>query len=310
MNYLSLIFFQIVAPILVLLMVGALLHKKFQFQIKPLANLLTYCFMPAAVFCNLYESALNLSVAWQVTKFIVIFMLCQMLISALIAKLLRYNHSQSAIFKNSIVLINSGNYGMPVAQMIFATQPIGVAIQVIVVIFQNMLTYTYGLYNLISTTKSGMAILKEFLKMPLIHALWIGIAFNYYNLSLPIFIEIPIHHIADAFIAIALITLGAQLSQIELRSIFNKFVFTSAFVRLIIGPALALLIIYLLKLDGVVAQSLLIASAFPTSRNSSSLALEYDIDASLAAQTVLFSTIVSCITVTFVIYVSQLLFPI
>ena len=265
--------------------------------------------MPAAVFCNLYESALNLSVAWQVTKFIVIFMLCQMLISALIAKLLRYNHSQSAIFKNSIV-INSGNYGMPVAQMIFATQPIGVAIQVIVVIFQNMLTYTYGLYNLISTTKSGMAILKEFLKMPLIHALWIGIAFNYYNLSLPIFIEIPIHHIADAFIAIALITLGAQLSQIELRSIFNKFVFTSAFVRLIIGPALALLIIYLLKLDGVVAQSLLIASAFPTSRNSSSLALEYDIDTSLAAQTVLFSTIVSCITVTFVIYVSQLLFPI
>ena len=85
-----------------------------------------------------------------------------------------------------------------------------------------------------------MAILKEFLKMPLIHALWIGIAFNYYNLSLPIFIDIPIHHIADAFIAIALITLGAQLSQIELRSIFNKFVFTSAFVRLIIGPTLAI----------------------------------------------------------------------
>jgi malate permease and related proteins len=309
MNYLSLIFFQIVAPILILLMIGVLLHKKFKFQLKPLANLLTYCFMPAAVFSNLYESALNLSVFWQVTKFIVLFMLCQMLLSALIAKVLGYSRTQSAIFKNSIVLINSGNYGMPVAQMIFATQPIGVAIQVIVVIFQNMLTYTYGLYNLISTTKSGIAILKEFLKMPLIHALWIGIACNYFHISLPIFIDIPIHHIADAFIAMALITLGAQLSQIEIRSIFNKFVFTSAFVRLMIGPSLALLIIYLLKLDGVVAQSLLIASAFPTSRNSSSLALEYDIDSSLAAQTVLFSTIVSCITVTIVIYLSQLLYP-
>ena len=58
----------------------------------------------------------------------------------------------------------------------------------------------------------------------------------------------------------------------------------------------------------VVAQSLFIASSFPTSRNSSSLALEYDVESKTAAQTVLFSTIVSCITVTVVIYISMLLF--
>lgn len=308
MYYLSMIFFQIVAPILVLLVIGAILQKKFQLNVKALASLITYCFMPAAVFVNIYETSIELSVIGQVTVFIVLFIGSQMLLSAWIAKISGFNQMQSAVFKNSVVLINSGNYGIPVAQMIFATQPIGVAIQVILVIFQNMTTYTYGLYNLISTTKSGVAIVKEFLKMPLIHALWIGALLNYLNLPIPTPIEIPIHYIADAFVAIALITLGAQLGQLEMKSMFNKFVFTSAFVRLMVGPAVALGIIFVLGIDGVVAQSLFIASAFPTSRNSSSLALEYDIESDIAAQTVLFSTIISCLTVTIVIYISNILF--
>ena len=308
MNYLSMIFFQIVAPILVLLVIGGFLQRKFSLNVKALASLVTFCFMPAAVFVNIYETTINLTVIKDVTFFIVLFIGSQMILSAVIARLMGFDRMQSAVFKNSVVLINSGNYGIPVAQMIFATQPIGVAIQVILVIFQNMTTYTYGLYNLISTTKSGLAIIKAFLKMPLIHALWIGALLNYFSLPIPTPIEIPIHYIADAFVAVALITLGAQLAQLEMKSMFNKFVFTSAFVRLLVGPAVALLVIYILKLDGVVAQSLFIASAFPTSRNSSSLALEYDVDADSAAQAVLFSTIVSCITVTVVIYISNILF--
>ncbi|WP_341301291.1 AEC family transporter [Lysinibacillus sp. FSL H8-0500] len=308
MAYLGMIFFQIVAPILVLLVLGAILQKKFRFNLKALSQLITYCFMPAAVFINLYETSVELSVLGEVALFIVLFMGSQMLLSHLLAKGLGLAKTEAAVFKNSVVLINSGNYGIPVAQMIFAMQPIGVAIQVILVIFQNMTTYTYGLYNLISSTKSGLSIIKDFFKMPIIHALIIGVAMNYWNIGIPQFIRIPIDHVADGFIAVALITLGAQLSQLEIKSMFNKTVFISCFTRLIIGPTIALAVIFLLGLDGVVAQSLLIASAFPTSRNSSSLALEYDVESAIAAQTVLFSTIVSCITVTVIIYLAEILF--
>ncbi len=307
MVYLGMIFFQIVAPILVLLVLGAILQKKFRFNLKALSQLITYCFMPAAVFINLYETNIKLSVLGEVGLFVVLFIGSQMLLSHFLAKGLGLAKTEAAVFKNSVVLINSGNYGIPVAQMIFATQPIGVAIQVILVIFQNMTTYTYGLYNLISSTKSGMTI-KDFIKMPIIHALIIGVAMNYFDIGIPQFIQIPIDHVADGFIDVALITLGAQLSQLEIKTMFNKTVFVSCFTRLFIGPAVALVIIYALGLDGVVAQSLFIASAFPTSRNSSSLALEYDVESATAAQTVLFSTIVSCITVTIVIYIADVLF--
>ncbi|MGN7479520.1 AEC family transporter [Solibacillus silvestris] len=308
MDYLSMIFFKIVAPILVLLIIGAVLQRKFQFNLKALSHLITYCFMPAAVFINIYETSIEMSVLGQITFFIILFIGSQMLLGQLFAKLLKLDKKESAIFKNSVVLINSGNYGIPVAQMIFAAQPIGVAIQVILLIFQNVTTYTYGLYNLISSTKSGMGIVKDFLKMPILHALIIGAALNYFNIPIPDTFSIPLDHIADGFIAVALITLGAQLSTIEMRTMFNKTVFVSCFTRLIIGPATALILIFALGLDGVVAQSLFIASGFPTSRNSSSLALEYDIESASAAQTVLFSTIISCITVTIVIYISTILF--
>ena len=308
MIYLSMIFFQIVAPILILLIVGAVLQRKFSFNLKALSQLITYCFMPAAVLVNLYETSIQMSVLGQVGMFIVLFIGSQMILSHYITKWMRLDRQEAAVFKNSVVLINSGNYGIPVAQMIFITQPIGVAIQVILVIFQNMTTYTYGLYNLISATKSGKEILKDFLKMPIIHALIIGVLLNVLNIPIPQMVRIPLDHVADGFIAVALITLGAQLSQIEMRTMLNKTVLFSCFTRLFIGPAVALFIIYILQLDGVVAQSLFIASAFPTSRNSSSLALEYDVQSETAAQAVLFSTIISCITVTIVIYLSKILF--
>lgn len=308
MYYLSMIFFQIVAPILVLLGLGALLQIKFKFNLKALSQLITYCFMPAAVFVNIYETTINMSVLVQVGIFIVLFIGSQMVISHYVSKMMGLDRLESAVFKNSVVLINSGNYGIPVAQMVFATQPIGVAIQVILVIFQNMTTYTYGLYNLISATKSGMEIVKDFLKMPILHALFIGVILNVFNIDIPQTLRIPLDHVAGGFIAVALITLGAQLSQIELRTMSNKTIVVSCITRLVVGPLTALLIIYLLGIDGVVAQSLFIASSFPTSRNSSSLALEYDVESNTAAQTVLFSTIVSCITVTIAIYISNILF--
>ena len=308
MNYLSLIFFQIVAPILILLLIGGILQRKFDFNLKAMSHLITFCFMPAAVFLNIYETNIQMDVLGQIILFIILFIGSQMILGSGIAKLLKLEQQESAVFKNSVVLINSGNYGIPVAQMIFVTNPIGVAIQVILVIFQNLTTYTYGLYNLISATKSGMAILKDLLKMPIIYALFIGATLNYFNVPLPKTLSIPIEYIAGGFVAVALITLGAQLSQIEMRSMFNKVIYISCFIRLIVGPAIALAIIYLLGINGVVAQSLLVASSFPTSRNSSSLALEYDIDSDTAAQMVLFSTIISCLTVTVVIYISTLLF--
>lgn len=264
--------------------------------------------MPAAVFINLYETTIEAKVLIEILLYLLVFSFSLMFISHWIGKLLKLGKDEAATFNNSIVLINSGNYGIPVSQLIFHSQPLGISIQIIVMIFQNIITYTYGLYNLIQATKSGLDLLRELIKLPTIHAMVLGALLNGLHIELPTFVLTPIHHLSDAFLAIALLLLGAQLAQMQLASIFNRFVFSSSLIRLVIGPTIALGLIYLFKMDGVIAQSLFIASSFPTSRNSSTLAFEYDVNADLAAQTVLFSTIMSGLSVTIIIYLSTILF--
>jgi predicted permease len=302
------IFLNVIIPILILLVIGAGLQRKFAFNLRAISNLITYCLMPAAVFINLYESEIEVQVLFEIIGYLLTFSLLLIVVTALLSKFLKLNKGESAIFKNSITLINSGNYGIPVSQLVFHSNPLGISIQIIVMVFQNILTYTYGLYNLISATKSGLEILKSLLKMPIIHAMILGSLLNGLQVPIPKFIWVPISHLADAFLAIALILLGAQLAQIQFKTIINRTILVSSIGRLLIGPAVSLLLIYLFGLDGVVAQSLFIASSFPTSRNSSTLALEYDVYPDLAAQTVLFTTVLSAITVTFIVYLSTILF--
>lgn len=308
MSFLGVIFLNVILPILILLLIGASLQRKFNFDLKALSNLITYCFMPAAVFMNIYETNIDMEVLLQIIGYLVIFSLCLMATSSFVSKMLKLDKSETGIFNNSVVLMNSGNYGIPVSQLIFQANPLGISIQIIMVVFQNILTYSYGLYNLISATKSGLDILRALMLLPIIHAMILGGIFNAFHISLPEFIWIPITQLGNAFIAIALILLGAQLAKIQFKTLFNKLIVISSIGRLLIGPSIALLLIYIMGLNGVVAQSLFIGSSFPTSRNSATLALEYDVHPDIAAQTVLFTTVLSSITVTIVVYLSSILF--
>ncbi|MCG7343491.1 AEC family transporter [Sporosarcina sp. ACRSL] len=308
MMFIGSIFINVIVPILILLVIGASLQRKFAFNLRAISNLITYCLMPAAVFINLYETEVDAHVLFEIIGYLFAFSVAIIVVTTVLSKLLKLDRGESAIFKNSISLINSGNYGIPVSQLLFQANPLGISIQIIVMVFQNILTYTYGLYNLISTTKSGLEILKSLLKMPVIHAMLLGSLLNWLQAPIPKFVWLPISHLADAFLAIALILLGAQLAQIQIRTIMNRTILVSSIGRLIIGPSVALLLIFLFGIDGIVAQSLFIASSFPTSRNSSTLALEYDVYPDLAAQTVLFSTVLSAITVTVIVYLSAILF--
>lgn len=301
------IILEVLVPILLLILLGVVLQIKFEFDLRQFSALITYCLMPASVFVNILNVNIKADVLLQIIYYVVLYSIILIIFSHIICRFLKLNPGQDAALKNSISLMNSGNYGLPVSNLIFSHNPIGVSIQVFILIFQNLLTYTYGIYNILSTTKTFKEIIISFLRLPVFHALILGIIFNYFKLSLPKPILLPLNHLADAFIAIALIVLGAQLAKIKI-NFFQRVITWSLVGRLIVGPALSLALIYLLHIDGIVAQSLFIASSFPTSRNTSTIAMEYQVEPELHAQIVLFSTLLSAITVTTVIYLSYTLF--
>ncbi|GAF66753.1 putative transporter [Bacillus sp. TS-2] len=303
----SYIFLEVILPILILMLLGLVIQKKYQFQLKQISKWLVYGFMPAAVFLNIYEVQIDISLLSQLFLYLILFTFVMIGITYILGRLFHIKPKESAALKNSISLMNSGNYGLPVSQIIFSSNPIGVSVQIFVLIFQNILTYTYGIYNLLSASKTFIEIIRAFLKLPLIYALLLGLFFQTLNLTMPTFLLVPIEYLANSFVAVALLLLGAQLASIKLQY-FHRVITLALVGRLLVGPVVALIIICFLQIDGVLAQSLLIASSFPTSRNTATLALEYDVEPDLQAQIVLYSTLLSSLTVTVVIYLAMQLF--
>ncbi len=309
MAVLSLIFLQIILPLLILLAVGVILQKIFALHLKSFSKLLTYCLLPANTFVNVYQSRMPLAIFGQIILFLLLFSTFSISFTEIISRVTKMDRKTAATYKNSVVLMNSANYGIPVSQMVFHANPLGVSIQLFVMIFQNLLTFTYGIFNLVSAKSGVQSVIKELLKLPMLYALLLGLICSGFQIEIPSILWGPVGNMANAFLAVALITLGAQIATIRPGKL-HPILYLSTFSRLVIGPGAALGIIFLLGLDGTVAQSLFIASSFPTSRNSSILALEYNNHPDLAAQAVLITTLLSTVTVTLVVYLAGILFPV
>lgn len=301
------ILIEVIAPVFILIGMGIFLHRMFHFDLKTLSKITTYYLLPVVAFVNLYESNLDKTIFFEILKFQLIFSIILMVYGAIMSKILKLDRGMTANFKNSVVLMNSGNFGLPVSQLVFASNPVGVTIQIVVMTIQTFITHTYGLLNTVSAKYDKSKIAREILKNPILYALLLGFLFNTYHIPIPTFIWIPLEGVNASFLPIALLALGAQVAFMSLK-MMNWTLSLSCISRLLIAPALALALIYILGLDGVTAQGLLIASSFPASRNSAQMALEYDVYPEFAGQTVLITTVFSVVTVTGVIYLSQLLF--
>jgi predicted permease len=272
-----------------------------------LSKLNNYYLMPAVCFVNIYESKISGNTLMYIVSFLglqTLFLIC---VSEGISKLFKFENGLSATFKNSVVLINSGNFGLPVSQLVFQHNPLGLSIQIVVLIFQNLLTYTYGIFNSVSVDRKGSQAIKIFLKNPVFYAFLLGLILQATSIKIPEFVWAPIENTSNAFLAVALLTLGAQSAFIKFHRFSAPLVLT-ILGRLVLAPFIAFITISILSLEGTIAQALFIASSFPTSRNSSLFALEYGNHPEYAAQAVLITTLCSMITVTTVVYISKIIF--
>lgn len=307
LSNLSIIFTEIILPVFILITIGVILQRKFKLDLYTLAKINIYYLSPALIFIKLYESVFSPAVFFGVILFCLLFVFLLYVLSSLVAQFSKMEKPKKLTFANSVVFYNSANYGIPVNDLVFKHDPFAMSIQVIVAAFQNTFLFSYGVVSLKSVSIGKWRAILDYFKMPLFYAMTLGILLNIFHVSLPEFLLTPISYISDALIAIALLTLGAQIAHIRVSFAYLP-LYLSMFFRLLIGPAIALAGLWLVGIDGVVAQALLISTAMPTSVNSSIVAQEYNNEPEFAAQTVIGSTLLSSITLTLVIYTALRIF--
>ncbi len=83
------IILDVILPILILLLIGAILQRKFQFNLKQLSTLITYCLMPAAVFMNIYDISIETGLLLQIIYYLMLYSLSLIIVSHFISKTLK-----------------------------------------------------------------------------------------------------------------------------------------------------------------------------------------------------------------------------
>lgn len=68
---------------------GAILQRKFQFDLKQLSTLITYCLMPAAVFVNIYDIRIEIDLLLQIIYYLMLYSLSLIIVSHFISKILK-----------------------------------------------------------------------------------------------------------------------------------------------------------------------------------------------------------------------------
>ncbi|CAM4325232.1 AEC family transporter [Paenibacillus alkaliterrae] len=297
-----------VLPMGIMIGIGVAIQRAFKLDIKTLSKLNFYLFSPAIMFDLLYTTSISANVIGKILFFLVLFMAAQYLIVEFVIRLRGYGPGMKSAMRNSVLFYNSANYGIPLNQLAFAGNKETLAVQVVVMMIQSLVPNTYGIYNVNAHKADIRAIMKTIFSMPIIYVIPVAFLLRGFDVAIPQPIATPIDYLSSAFIGTALITLGVQLGNMEWRIKRSLLidVSLSGMLRLVAGPLLAWLIVWLLGLDKLTAAALIVSSAVPTSLSSVLLAVEFDNEAEFASQSVFVSTILSILTVTAVIFFLRL----
>ena len=296
------VFSQVLLPILILVAVGWILDRRSHLDLRTLVKLNIQVFVPAFIFREVVSSSLDASYAVRVMTFTAAMQASMFLLSALVSKYLKYGHAETRSLQLATMFYNSGNYGVPLMTLAFPIS--GPLLQVFVLLTQNICTFTIGVFLSSSRAQGSWRTVLPVFRQVSIWAVTLALAIRFWKIPVTEWrwLWVPLEYFHNALVGVALVTLGAQLSQTRVFQGLQRLSWALA-LRLFAGPVLGILLCSLFDFHGEHAAIMVVSTAFPTAVNTALLAHEFNGDSHFAAAVVFYSTLISMFTVTCLIAV-------
>lgn len=198
----------------------------------------------------------------------------------------------------AVVFSNCGFMGIPLIQAVVGD--IGVFYASTYVAVFNLFTWTYG----VSIMKGKMSlkdIIKVLISAPII-SIVVGIAIFLFSIKLPVIIAKPIEFISALNTPLAMIVTGIYLARTNIKNALkNVRIFIVSALRLLIVPAVMLVIFVFIDASNELFAALLIANmiatACPTASSTLMMSRMFERNAEYASMIITVSTLLSIITI-------------
>ena len=199
---------------------------------------------------------------------------------------------------------NAGFIGIPLAQAIIGEE--GVFYIAASVALLNLFQWTYGVY--IMADRKDAISAKTIAENPVVIAIVIGVVLFVSQIPVPGIVTSTLGYIAGMNTPIAMILMGTYLAKLPLKKLLDKRAYGCVLFRLVIIPAVILLVFWVLPVSNAdIALAAFLAAATPVGANICVFAQQYDCDYEFSVVTVCLSTLLSVITVPLLVSFAQMI---
>ncbi len=303
--------FKVVFPILVYVSIGYFLKQIKLYDtngIKVANDLVFKLFLPCLLFYNIYTTEISKIIDISSILYAVVFILVLFTLLMTIVPIFVKENSKCGVFIQGVFRSNFVLFGLPVTTSLLGEGNGGLtslAIAFIVPLYNVLAVICLETFR--KNKINILNILKGIAKNPLIISSLIGVIFLVLKIKLPDFCNNVIRDLSRVATPLALIGLGGTFtfSSVKRNIKYLSFIIS---LKLIILPVTAIgLGAYVFGFRGASIVALISIFASPTAVSSFTMAQSMGGDTDLAAQSVVFTSILSILTVFIVVAVTKYL---
>ncbi len=290
------IFFNVIAPVFGLVGIGYVAGRALGLEARTLSRYAYFILVPAFVFDVIRTAVIEVDLALRMIAYITAVHLAAAGLAYIVARLGKRPFPVIAATILIAVFGNVGNFGLPLIEFRLGSDALVPATIYMLAII--LVAFVIGVaaanWSKGGRVKAALAVLKT----PAIIAILPAVLINWSGIELPLMVTRITGLLSVAMIPTMLIALGVQLSAVKKISITRDVILASA-IRLIGVPLLAILLAIPFGITGVTLGTAVLQSAMPAAVLTTIIAMEHDLLPDFVTTAVLFSTLASIVTLTF-----------
>jgi hypothetical protein len=294
------IFGSVLLPIVLIVGAAYLFGRLTRQDSKPLALAVFYLFNPALVFITMASTPVGADLLGKLALVKLLVIVSLVFLANIVAAGLRLSPPLRSAFVLAVAFSNSGNFGLSVTE--FAFGQAGLTLAVICFMADNLAVNSIGVYYAARGRASARESLLQVAKNPALYALFLGLLTHQLAVALPLPLERATATLGRAAVPVMQTVLGLQLATLTFTRTHLRAIGLASALSLIVAPLLAALYAIPFGVTGLARQVAILESAVPTAVSASIVATRYDAEPALVSGTVLVTSILSLVTVTFVLY--------
>ena len=214
---------------------GYVLQPTLKLHISTINRLLIFVVVPSFFVHYLATTTIPVSEAWPTVWFVPIQMLALGFTGWLIASLLKMPSHLRLFFGLVTAFSNTGNFSIPLIKAAFP--PEYILHQTIIFAISAIGVFSIVAWIMTDKSVKKPSILTSIISTPMIPAIALGLVINALDISLPEFVLKPLGYLGQAFIPLALFSLGAQLSHSR-KTVPISQLSLSVLLKLLLAPAM------------------------------------------------------------------------